>query len=315
MGLAFGVPVVSALVSGYRIIRPIGTGARSRIFLAEDVCTGQRVAVKRVPRDSAEDDRYLQQTQTEFDVASRLGHPVLRRMIGLHRIRRLMTLRELVLVMEYVDGLTLDKARPNRLDRFLKIFARVAEGLDAMHRDGFIHGDIKPNNIMRVRGRCSGRDGVKIIDFGQSCRIGHRKERIQGTPDYIAPEQVSRRALDQRTDVFNLGATMYWVLTSRTYPTVLRASNGRGELDVADADRPLAPIEINEKIPPALSKLIMECCRANPAERPSDMRRVLARLEAAAKLWARQREALKREYLAHRPTVPAPAPDLLENIE
>ncbi len=162
-----------------------------------------------------------------------------------------------------------------------------------MHDGGFLHTDIKPTNIMITQ-----EGSVKIIDFGQSCPIHHRKERIQGTPDYIAPEQVRRMALDQRTDVFNLGATMYWVLTSEKYPTEIRGTDSRGGISLVTSDRPLTPIELNDKIPLALSKLVMECCRENPEERPADMVQVSATLRVVQKLWQKQREALRAERSA-----------------
>ena len=96
------------------------------------------------------------------------------------------------------------------------IFRMVANGLGAMHLQGYIHCDIKPNNIL-----INPNGSIKIIDLGQSCRNGTTKTRIQGTPDYIAPEQVRRQPLDQRTDVFNLGATMYWALTGKNVPTLI----------------------------------------------------------------------------------------------
>ena len=203
-----------------------------------------------------------------------------------------MQTRRIWLVMEYVDGLNLEKARPNRLKTFLSLFRKVAQGLNAMHVAGFVHTDIKPTNIMITRGAA-----VKIIDFGQSCPIHHRKERIQGTPDYIAPEQVRRLTLDQRTDVFNLGATMYWVLTSEKYPTAIRGTDARGGINIITADKPIAPIELNDKIPLSLSKLIMECCRDNPHSRPADMKQVISRLEVVQRIWAKQREAHRAERM------------------
>jgi len=187
-------------------------------------------------------------------------------------------------VMEYVDGLSLETARPNRLATFLTVCQRVAAGLHAMHQAGYVHSDIKPNNVMVGKGGF-----VKIIDFGQSCLLGHRKGRIQGTPDYIAPEQVRRMPLSARTDVFNLGATMYWLLTSENYPTALRNDKPRGGVNLISADKPLAPIELNDKIPLALSRLVMECCRDNPEERPGDMTQLSSRLEALKKMWNKSR--------------------------
>ena len=280
-------------LSGYRMTKQIGTGARSKISLATELKTGKTFAVKYVERDSSEDDPFVSQVETEFEVSSKISHPCLRHSFHIHRERKLLQTRRIWLVMEYVDGLNLEKARPNRLRTFLLLFRKVARGLHAMHEAGYVHTDIKPTNIMIAKGAA-----VKIIDFGQSCPIHHRKERIQGTPDYIAPEQVRRLTLDQRTDVFNLGATMYWVLTSEKYPTAIRGTDARGGINIITTDRPIAPIELNDKIPLSLSKLIMECCRDNPHERPADMKLIGSRLEVIQKIWAKQREAHRAERMA-----------------
>ena len=105
---------------------------------------------------------------------------------------------------------------------------------------------------------------------------------------------MNRAPLDARTDVFNLGATMYWLLTSENFPTAIRGAEMRGQITLLNADKPLAPVELNDKIPLALSNLVMECCRENPAERPADMKQVLSRLAVVQKLWAKQREGKKR---------------------
>lgn len=274
---------MSTELPGYRIAKQIGTGARSRISLAVELKSGQPFAIKHVIRNSADDDPFLRQVETEYEVSSKINHRYLRHSYHLHRVRKLLQVKELFLVMEYVQGLTLERARPNRLNTFLKIFQKVAAGLHAMHEAGYVHTDIKPINVMIGPGTV-----VKIIDFGQSCPIHHRKDRIQGTPDYISPEQVRRMALDQRTDVFNLGATMYWVLTSEKYPTAIRGTDARGGINLIT--EPIAPIELNGKIPLSLSKLVMECCRDNPAERPADMKQVSARLAVVQKLWKKHRE-------------------------
>jgi len=243
-----------------------------------------------VVRNSSEDDPFINQMENEYAISSKLTHPYLRHSFHLLRARKLLQLKELMLVMEYIDGLPVEKARPNRLATFLKIFIKVAEGLEAMHQAGYLHTDIKPTNIMIGAGGV-----VKIIDFGQSCPIHHRKERIQGTPDYIAPEQVKRRVLDQRTDVFNLGATMYWVLTSEKYPTELRGLDVRGGISLMSPGKPVAPVELNDKIPVSLSNLVMECCRENPAERPGDMKQLGARLTVVQRLWKKHRDNIRAQ--------------------
>jgi len=283
------------LIAGYDRLAQIGTGARSTIHKVVERATGQIYALKHVVRGEDEDDRYLAQAEIGFAVSSRLEHPNLRRSYSIHRVRKWMQVRELYIVMEHVEGMTFEQARPNRLDWFLQIARKVAAGLDALHEAGYVHADIKPNNIIL------GPEGVvKIIDFGQSCPIGHRKERIQGTPDYIAPEQVHRKPLERTTDVFNLGATMYWVLTDTAYPTDIRQSVRLGGIDIVTSRDVLTPKEINPKIPTVLSQLVMDCCRAHPAERPADMKQVQRRLEVVQRMWRKQRLAAKAKVKARR---------------
>jgi len=278
---------------GYRIIRQVGTGAGSKIFLASQPSSGKSFAIKQVFRNGPDDDRFIEQVEAEYEVSHRLTHPFLRHSFEIHRVKKLLTTREVVLVMEYVDGLPIEQALPNRLNSFLTLFRRVADGLGAMHEAGYVHSDIKPTNIMVAQGGV-----VKIIDFGQSCKMHHKKTRIQGTPDYIAPEQVRRMPLDARTDVFNLGATMYWVLTQQKYPTALRGADQQiGNKNVVALDKPVAPNELNAKIPRSLSSLVMECCRDNPTERPANMNQVEARLATVQQLWKKYRES-KRDNRA-----------------
>ena len=133
---------------GFRITKQIGVGAGSKIYLAVELKTAKKFAVKHVVRSSPEDDLYIAQVEREYKVGSAITHPYLRHSYSLCRIRKRLQVRELLLVMEYVDGLNLEKARPNRLNTFLTIFHKVAEGLHAMHEIGYVHSDIKPTNIM-----------------------------------------------------------------------------------------------------------------------------------------------------------------------
>jgi len=138
---------------------------------------------------------------------------------------------------------------------------------------GYVHCDLKPNNILR-----SDAGVVKVIDFGQSCKIGTVKERIQGTPDFIAPEQVARRPVTIQTDVFNLGATLYWCLTGKHIPT-LYTVNKKGEHSFLVDDRIPTPQSFDPRIPTALSNLVMDCIATRASKRPADMDAVMTRLE------------------------------------
>lgn len=255
---------------GYRTISQIGVGARSTISHVVNE-SGEPFALKRVVRNSADDDRFIEQAENEFEVSSKIDHPALRKSFDIQRTKKWFKTRELLILMEYATGETLDNARPDDLPTSIALFRRIGEALQALHDAGYVHADIKPNNILIDR------DAVKIIDFGQSCPIGHKKDRIQGTPDYIAPEQVRKMPLDQRTDVFNLGATMYWVLTGHTFPTDMQAHAGSNTITGLKR----TPKEINEEIPATLSALVMDCCQENPQNRPKDMQQLIARLNVA----------------------------------
>ena len=144
--------------------------------------------------------------------------------------------------------------------------------LAALHAMGFAHCDLKPNNIL------TNADGdVKIIDFGQACRIGSVKERIQGTPDFIALEQVEKRPVTVRTDVYNFGATLYWALSGHKIPTMFTVKKAKRDFMRDEHVKP--PIVRNPGVPQALSDLVMECIRLDPTERPRSMDVVVKGLE------------------------------------
>lgn len=258
----------------YEIISCLGYGARSTIYAVSEKKTGQVYALKRVVRKGPEDDRFLEQAETEYAIASQFDHPALRRCIKIIRRRRLLKINELQILMELVDGTSLDVHRPSSLVTLIQVFLQVAGGLAAMHRLGYVHADIKPNNILVNENLV-----VKLIDFGQSCTIGTVKQRIQGTPDYIAPEQVGRGPLTAATDVFNFGATMYWCVTDHHIPTLIPKKKEGAERSNPRELKP--PHEINPKIPLPLSRLIVDCVQNRPSHRPPDFNTVIPRLELA----------------------------------
>lgn len=258
-------------VGGFTIRRRIGTGARSTIYLATDDANGSEVALKRVIFERQEDTRVFEQVVTEYRTATKLDHPYIRKCYKLKKVRGMLRAKELLLAMEYFEGQSLEDAPTLSLLDVLLVFRMVATGLNAMHQRGLVHCDIKPNNILLSKA-----GAIKIIDLGQSCKIGTTKRRIQGTPDYIAPEQVRRKPLVPKTDVFNLGATMYWALTGKTVPTLIPKKDAFG-LPIRQERR--APHDIRKQIPPPISKLVMDCVRDDPADRPQGMMTVISRLD------------------------------------
>ena len=258
-------------IGSFSIIRRIGIGARSTIYLAVNEQDKTNVALKRVVFERPEDSRIFEQVQTEYKVARRIDHPYVRKCYKLKKIGGIFRAKEMLLSMEFFDGKSLEDSPTLSLLDVLLVFRMVAGGLQAMHQQGFVHCDIKPNNIL-----INDTGTIKIIDLGQSCKIGTVKPRIQGTPDYIAPEQVKRKSLGPKTDIFNLGATMYWALTGKNVPTLITKKNSLG-LSVPQPR--LAPHEVKKQLPIEVSKLVMDCIENEPVKRPPNMMTVISRLD------------------------------------
>jgi serine/threonine-protein kinase len=258
----------------YEVLERLGEGARSTIYAVMDPLTKQTFALKHVLREDTKDIRFIEQMENEFAISKQFNHPNLRRSYDLKIVKSmLLKVNEAFLIMELFNGKALDVYLPPSLVDIVDAFIQAAQGLKAMHVMGYVHCDIKPNNIMRTDA-----GQVKVIDFGQSAKIGTVKERIQGTPDFIAPEQVTRRPISVQTDVFNLGATLYWSLTGKHIPTAYTV-NKKGENSFLLDTRIDTPQDLNPKIPSPLSNLVMECISTKAQKRPAEMDQVITRLE------------------------------------
>ncbi len=276
-------------VPGYQVMEFIGSGAKSTLWKIREIRTDKTFVLKRVVKRHANEHRFIDQAVNEYNIGSQLEHEGIRRIYHIRRLKRWLSLREVHLIMEYCDGYSLQERRPTIISEAVYVFSRVAEALAFMNARGFVHADTKPNNIIVAPG-----GSVKLIDFGQSCRIGTVKERIQGTPDFIAPEQVYRQPLDARTDVFNFGASLYWTLTGRAVPTILPK---RGPTTLMAEMAVTPPEEINAEVPRPLSKLVCDCIERSPARRPSTMNEVASRLGLIE-------HTIHRNSNSHRPQTP-----------
>jgi serine/threonine protein kinase len=258
---------------GYHVIDLIGQGAGSLIYAVSDPASGQLYALKHVTRKNDKDIRFIEQLEAEHTVGQQVRHPGLRRTFDL-KINKNMLLKvtEAALVMELFDGRPLEFVKPPTLIGLVDVFIATARALDALHSMGFVHCDLKPNNIL-----LGDKGAVKVIDLGQAAKFATVKKRIQGTPDFISPEQVQCGPVTVRTDVFNLGATMYWALANRKLPTLFTVSKKENSF-LLDAKMD-PPHTINKSVPETLSNFIMECVRTSPVKRPKNMNEVAQRLE------------------------------------
>ncbi len=258
---------------GYDVLDFIGEGAGSMIYAVSRPESGQIYALKHVTRKNDKDVRFIEQVENEFEVSKKFAHPGLRRSVDvkvLHSLLRKPT--EAALVMELFDGIPLEAADMRDVGKTVDIFIQVAEALDSMHSLGYVHCDLKPNNIL-----VDNVGTAKVIDFGQACKVGTAKKRIQGTPDFIAPEQVKCDPVSIRTDVFNFGATLYWALCGRSLPTLFTIK--KSENSFLFDDIMATPASLNPRVPESLSNLVMECVKTNPLKRPADLKEVGRRLE------------------------------------
>jgi hypothetical protein len=196
----------------FRIIKQIGEGGMSRVFEAEDETLGRRVALKILNRTFSRDAARVAQFRQEALLTARLTHL---------NVIKLFTTGEdhgyFYIAMELVGGGSLEH-RIKSLGRLpeqevLRIGLEVAEGLRAAHKDGLIHRDVKPANIL-----FTDTGTAKVVDFGLALFADSQRDEggeIWATPYYVAPEKVIHNDEDHRSDIFSLGATLYHALTGQ----------------------------------------------------------------------------------------------------
>ena len=262
---------------GYRVLAKLGSGARSELYAVQDPKTKQVWALKHVVLKEEKDIRFIEQVEQEYAIGSKLKHPNVRNVGKIfYKKQYLVKKVEVALLLELIDADPMDVRMPQTLTQAVDQFRQIARGLQHMHEKGFVHGDMKPINAM-----VDEHGHVKIIDLGQACAINTKKSRIQGTPGYIAPEQARRDEIVPATDVYNLGATMYWVLMRTVIPTAVPPA-GDGMVTTVDIERikpPEHPSRRNQDIPQALGDLILDCVKVRIEDRPT-MDQVIQRLEA-----------------------------------
>ncbi len=210
----------------YQVTRLLGRGGMGAVWEAAHLrLPGKKVAIKVLHADVAADPEALARFRREAEIASRLGHP---NIVEVHDFNSLAD-GQPYLVLELLVGESLDsrlRRAPVSLDNAMRIAGQIGAALAAAHREQVIHRDLKPQNVflVRLRDEADGEGGelVKVLDFGISKIRGSQTIKtldstILGTPQYMAPEQATgnHAAVDQRTDVFALGAIVYEMLAGR----------------------------------------------------------------------------------------------------
>lgn len=269
-------------IGKFQVQGTLGTGAHSTILHIRRSEDAKSYALKVVPIADSEEHKFLEQARHEFRVAQLLEHPNLIKIYSLETHRDwLFRVRKVHLLIEYVNGKTLDTMQRIPMPKLVQVFLRVAGAMVHMHRRGVFHADLKPNNII-----LSQTGDVKVIDYGLAWIRGEDKGRVQGTPEYMAPEQAKKSAVNELTDIFNFGATMYRLVTWRNPPSVISTEDGAMLLDGKVWQKLLMPAQdFNREAPAALCNLIHQCLAYHAGNRPQRMSEVLNELaELADKL-------------------------------
>ncbi|WP_149110884.1 serine/threonine protein kinase [Limnoglobus roseus] len=261
-----------------KILKTLGTGAHSTILHVRREADAREFALKLVPIETEDDKKFLEQAKHEFRVGQMLHHPNLIKVCALEMetdwLRRV---KKAKLLVEYVDGNTLDQVKLLKISKMLRVFEQVAAGLVHMHKQGVLHADLKPGNILM------GKKGVvKIIDYGLSWIKSEPKDRVQGTPEYMAPETVQRKMVNERTDIYNFGATMYRLVTLKLPPEIIPGVEGVEMTERQYKDHFVPVNEINRGVPKDLADLIHKCLSFKANNRPERMSEVQGTLDRLA---------------------------------
>lgn len=259
-------------VKNYELLKLIGSGAGSHIHKARRIDTDEIFAIKIVERKSSADDKFVEQIINEYVIGSRLDHPNIVKYYFLEKVRRFFIPYQYNLIMEYIEGAALDKMSNGNVTDFLKICIQAGSALQYMHEMGYVHSDFKPHNVI-----ITSQGLAKLFDLGLACPRGTKRQRLQGTIDFIAPEQANRGYLDSFTDIYCFGATMYYLLTGRNIPSTLslfkktKTSSLRKDVDSAK--------DLNPNVPSVLDELIMKCLERKKEMRPGSMKEIVDKLQ------------------------------------
>jgi serine/threonine protein kinase len=265
-------------IGTFHVLHTLGSGAHSSILHVRRDADAREYALKVVPIEGKDDLKYLEQAKHEFRVGQMLNHPNLVKVYSLETEAGWFSgPRKAKLLIEYVPGKTMDQLPLLRMAKLLRVFERIADALTHMHKQGVIHADLKPNNLILGRGT-----QVKVIDYGLAWIKGEPKGRVQGTPEYMAPETGTHKLINERTDVYNFGATMYRLATLQLPPCAIPLPGGLPTTEKVFQEQ-LKPVrQCNQLVSAELADLIERCLRYNANKRPERMSEVQGTLDQLA---------------------------------
>ena len=255
------------IVGRYRIEGRLGVGGMSTVRLAFDQRLERYVAIKLLAEHLADDPTFVSRFRREALAAARLVHPNIVQVFDFGFDERQ---RQHFIVMEHVSGHScaelLRDHGPMEVDQAVDVITQACRGLDYAHRNGVVHRDVKPGNLL-----VSDSDVVKLADFGIA-RAADQSSITQvgsvlGTAAYLAPEQARGEEAGARADLYSLGVVSYQLLTGR----LPYEANSLSELAIKQQRDPPAPLdELNPRVPPELADAIELALALDKEERPAN---------------------------------------------
>jgi serine/threonine-protein kinase len=270
------------LDSRFLITEILSRGGMATLFKAQDTLDHNQAVVVKVPEPESESDPdFLARFQREEKIGLELNHPFILKFVPVAKRNSLP-----YIVTEYLRGCTLahllKPGRPLPEPDALKIASLLCEALRYLHSHGIIHRDLKPQNVMIC---CDGT--LRVLDFGIASRVSAPRVTQMdflsgmGTADYIAPERVQGRRGDARTDIYNLGALLYELLTGSTpfpHENAWVAATARLNQD------PRPPRELNPELSPEAQEIVLRALQCDPADRYPSAAAMKAALDAPGQI-------------------------------
>ncbi len=257
----------------YEIIEELGKGGMGRVYRVEDTKLNQEVALKLIKPEIAKDKKTIERFRNELKVARNIRH---KNVCGMYDLGE--TEGTHFITMEYIRGEDLKRFihRSGQLavGTAVRIAKQVCEGLSEAHKIGVVHRDLKSSNIMIDK-----EGDARIMDFGIARSLGAKEMTgagmMIGTPEYMSPEQVEGKEIDLRSDIYSFGVILYEMATGEV--------PFRGETPFVigikhKTETPTAPQEINPRVPPDLSRLILKCIEKDKVKRWQTVEQILTEL-------------------------------------
>ncbi len=240
------------LANRYRIVALLGRGGMGEVYRAHDLTLGQEVALKFLPEVAARNPAALARFYNEVRIARQVSHPNVCRVYDLGEVDG-----QPYLSMEYVDGEDLGSLlrRIGRLpsDKAVEIARQMCAGLAAAHAKGVLHRDLKPANVM-----LNGRGTAVVTDFGLAALADEipGDEIRNGTPAYMAPEQLAGKEVTAQSDIYSLGLVLYEIFTGKR---AFEASTLAELVRLHSETTPVSPSSLVKELDPAVESTILRC--------------------------------------------------------